>query len=140
MKARFPACLIEASAVRYADEKPEALTFQNLSGNRPMPRLVELNHIIEAGMVTYKGVPGPVICDYLAREASRGLYAEGTEFQIGRIDMVANTGTYLDTPFHRYADGADLAELPLALVSALPGWWCATKAPPSGRTPLPGAM
>lgn len=86
-----------------------------------MPRLVELNHIIEAGMVTYKGVPGPVICDYLAREASRGLYAEGTEFQIGRIDMVANTGTYLDTPFHRYADGADLAELPLALVSALPG-------------------
>jgi kynurenine formamidase len=70
-------------------------------------------------MVTYKGVPGPVICDFW-RARHRGLY-EGTEFQIGRIDMVANTGTYLDTPFHRYADGADLAELPLELVSALPG-------------------
>ena len=86
-----------------------------------MPRLIELNHIIEPGMITYKGLPGPVICDYLSRHASRALYAEGTEFQIGRIDMVSNTGTYLDTPFHRYADGCDLAEMPLGKVTALPG-------------------
>ena len=86
-----------------------------------MPRRIELNHIIEPGMITYKGLPGPVICDYLSRHASRALYAEGTEFQIGRIDMVSNTGTYLDTPFHRYADGCDLAEMPLGKVTALPG-------------------
>lgn len=72
-------------------------------------------------METYKGLPGPMICDYLAREASRGLYAGDTTFQIGRIDMVSNTGTYLDTPFHRYEDGADLAEVPLASVTQLPG-------------------
>ena len=84
-------------------------------------RLIELNHIIEDGMVTYKGLPAPVICDYWSREVSRANYAEGTEFQIGRIDMVANTGTYLDTPFHRYVDGDDLAALPLDRVTALPG-------------------
>lgn len=72
-------------------------------------------------MVTYKGLPGPVICDYLAREASRGLYAGDTTFQIGRIDMVSNTGTYLDTPFHRYEDGADLSCVPLNSVTQLPG-------------------
>lgn len=86
-----------------------------------MTRLIELNHVIEAGMVTYKGLPVPLICDYLSRVESRALYAPGTEFQIGRIDMVANTGTYLDTPFHRFADGADLAETPLDAVTALPG-------------------
>ncbi|KAG5717513.1 hypothetical protein E4T56_gene3809, partial [Termitomyces sp. T112] len=73
-----------------------------------------------AGMVTYKGLPGPVICDYLAREASRGLYAGDTTFQIGRIEMVSNTGTYLDTPFHRYEDGADLSCVPLEAVTQLP--------------------
>jgi kynurenine formamidase len=71
-------------------------------------------------MVTYKGLPAPLICDYLSREASRRLYAAGTEFQIGRIDMVANTGTYLDAPFHRYADGKDLAELPLESLAQIP--------------------
>ncbi len=86
-----------------------------------MPRLIELNHVIEHGTVTYAGLPGPVICDYLSREASRTRYAEGTEFHIGRIDMVANTGTYLDTPFHRYADGDDLAGVALSRVTALPG-------------------
>ncbi len=86
-----------------------------------MARLIELNHIIEAGMTTYKGLPGPLICDYLSRADSRALYAPATEFHIGRIDMVANTGTYLDTPFHRYADGADLADMPLDAVAALPG-------------------
>ena len=84
-------------------------------------RLIELNHVIEDGMVTYKGLPAPVICDYWSREASRANYAEGTEFQMGRIDMVSNTGTYLDTPFHRYADGDDLSDVSLDRVAHLPG-------------------
>src|SRR5579875_3494785 len=82
--------------------------------------LIDLSHPIEHGMMTYKGIPAPIICDYLSREASRALYAAGTEFQIGRIDMVANTGTYLDSPFHRYADGQDLAQLPLSSLAELP--------------------
>ncbi len=84
-------------------------------------RLIELNHIIEDGMITYKGLPAPVICDYLSRLDSRGNYAPGTEFQIGRITMVSNTGTYLDTPFHRYNHGDDLAAMSLERVTALPG-------------------
>jgi kynurenine formamidase len=75
--------------------------------------LFDLSHTVEHGMVTYRGLPAPVICDFLTREASREVYAEGTEFHIGRIDMVANTGTYVDSPFHRYPDGRDLSELPL---------------------------
>lgn len=82
-------------------------------------RLIDVSHTIEAGMVTYKGLPAPVICDYLSREASRRMFAAGTEFQIGRIDMVANTGTYLDSPFHRYSNGKDLSELPLASLANL---------------------
>ena len=74
-------------------------------------RLLDLSHTVEHGMITYKGLPAPIICDYLSRDDSRARYAAGTEFQIGRIDMVANTGTYVDAPFHRYADGADLSEL-----------------------------
>lgn len=70
-------------------------------------------------MVTYKGLPAPVICDFLSRDASRDRYAHGTEFQIGRIDMVGNTGTYLDSPFHRYADGVDLAGLRLPQLADL---------------------
>ncbi len=72
-------------------------------------------------MVTYKGLPAPLIFDFLSRKDSRSQYAPGTEFQIGRIEMVANTGTYLDSPFHRFDDGADLAELPLELLADLPG-------------------
>lgn len=72
-------------------------------------------------MTTYPGLPGPVITDHLSREASRASYAPGTEFNIGRIDMVANTGTYLDTPFHRFADGFDLADLLLDTVAGVPG-------------------
>jgi arylformamidase len=75
--------------------------------------LIDVSHTVESGMLTYKGLPAPIICDYLSREASRKLYAAGTEFQIGRIDMVANTGTYVDSPFHRYSEGKDLSELPL---------------------------
>lgn len=80
---------------------------------------IDLSHTIEHGMVTYPGLPGPIICDYLSREASRKHYAAGVEFQIGKIEMVANTGTYLDSPFHRYADGKDLAQLPLESLADL---------------------
>lgn len=80
---------------------------------------IDLSHTIEHGMVTYKGLPAPLICDYLSREASRERYAPGTEFHIGRIEMVANTGTYLDSPFHRYAGGKDLSELPLRSLANL---------------------
>lgn len=83
-------------------------------------RLVDLSHSVEHGMVTYQGLPAPLVCDYLSRADSRARYAPGTEFQIGRIDMVANTGTYVDSPFHRYAGGKDLADLPLASLAALP--------------------
>ncbi len=82
-------------------------------------RFIDLSHSVADGVVTYPGLPAPVICDYLSREASRSHYAEGTEFHIGRIDMVANTGTYVDAPFHRYADGKDLSELPLESLADL---------------------
>jgi kynurenine formamidase len=80
---------------------------------------IDLSHVIEDGMVTYHGLPAPIICDYLSREASRARYAEGYEFQIGKIEMVGNTGTYIDSPFHRYADGMDLAGLPLPSLANL---------------------
>lgn len=87
----------------------------------PHRRLVDLSHAVEDGMVTYRGLPPPRVSDYLSREASRAHYGPGTEFQIGRIDMVANTGTYLDSPWHRFADGADLAALDLGSLADLPG-------------------
>ena len=83
--------------------------------------IVDLSHVIEDGMVTYQGLPGPHICDFWTREGSAANYDDGSSFQIGRIDMVANTGTYLDSPFHRYADGKDLAGLPLESLADLPG-------------------
>jgi len=85
-----------------------------------MHHYVDLSHTLYDGLVTYKGIPGPVICDFLSREASRSLYEEGTEFHIPRIDMVANSGTYIDCPFHRYADGKDLSEVPLERFADLP--------------------
>jgi kynurenine formamidase len=81
--------------------------------------LIDLSHTVEHGLVTYKGLPAPIICDYLSREASRERYAPGTEFHIGKIEMVANTGTYLDSPFHRYADGVDLSGLRLEQLAGL---------------------
>jgi arylformamidase len=86
-----------------------------------MAKLFDLSHAVEHGMVTYRGLPAPVVTEHLSREASRSLYAEGTEFQIGRIEMVANTGTYLDAPFHRYGKGKDLSELPLEKLADLEG-------------------
>jgi kynurenine formamidase len=82
-------------------------------------KLIDLSHTIFDGLVTYKGLPAPHICDFLSREASREHYAPGTSFHIGKIEMVANTGTYVDAPFHRYADGADLSELPLTSLANL---------------------
>ncbi len=83
-------------------------------------RLVDLSHRIEAGMVTYPGLPGPTITPHLTREASRAHYAPGTEFAIDTLTMVGNTGTYLDSPIHRFADGTDLAGLPLDRLADLP--------------------
>jgi kynurenine formamidase len=81
--------------------------------------LIDLSHTIEHGLVTYRGLPAPIVCDFLSREHSRAHYAPGTEFQIGRIDMVANTGTYVDSPFHRFAHGRDLAGLELTALADL---------------------
>ena len=86
-----------------------------------MTKFIELSHIIEDGMITYTGLPGPIIKDYLSREASRQHYTAGTTFQIGRIEMVANTGTYIDAPFHRYEGGRDLSQFDLASVADLDG-------------------
>ena len=82
---------------------------------------IDLSHIIEDGMVTYKGLPAPLICDHLSREESRQHYSPGTEFQIDHIEMVGNTGTYLDTPYHRFAHGVDLPDLPLERVTGCTG-------------------
>lgn len=102
-------------------------------------QLIDVSHTVEDGLVTYKGLPAPVICDYLSREASRQFYAPGTEFQIGRIEMVANTGTYVDSPFHRYADGADLSELPLASLANLEGIVIRAEERAIGREAFAGA-
>jgi kynurenine formamidase len=98
--------------------------------------LIDLSHEVVHGMITYRGLPAPVITDHLSREASRAHYSPGTEFHIGRIEMVANTGTYVDAPFHRYPQGKDLADLPLASVANLPG--VVVRAPHArGRPVLP---
>jgi kynurenine formamidase len=83
--------------------------------------LVDVCHTVEDGMITYKGLPAPLIVDHLTREESKNYYAAGTEFQIGRIEMVANTGTYIDSPFHRYPNGTDLAGLDLRSLANLDG-------------------
>ncbi len=75
--------------------------------------LIDLSHTIEDGLVTYKGLPAPIICDYLSREDSKEFYEKGTEFQIGKIEMVTNTGTYIDCPFHRFENGKDLSQVGL---------------------------
>ena len=86
----------------------------------PAGQLVELSHVIRPGMITYPGLPGPAITPFLTREASRARYAPGTEFAIGQLTMVGNTGTYLDAPYHRFAGGADLAAIPLQHTAGLP--------------------
>ena len=116
--------LLMVGAVRISSK---TLIREPHKGSRGVPagargrRVVDLSHPIEDGMTTYPGLPGPRIGDHLSREQSRERYAPGYEFQIGTITMVSNTGTYLDTPFHRYPDGADLAAFPLESTTALDG-------------------
>jgi kynurenine formamidase len=88
---------------------------------RERRELIDLSHSVEHGMITYQGLPAPIICDFLSREASGAIYAPDTSFQIGKIEMVANTGTYVDAPFHRHAHGRDLSELPLESLADLEG-------------------
>jgi kynurenine formamidase len=88
---------------------------------RSASRLIDLSHPIAPGMTTYPGLPGPILSDFLSREDSRARYAPGTSFLIARIDMVANTGTYVDAPFHRFAQGSDVADLPLERLADLEG-------------------
>jgi arylformamidase len=96
-----------------------------------MSHYIDLSHTIFDGLVTYKGIPAPIICDFLSREASRSLFEQETEFHIPRIDMVANSGTYIDCPFHRYADGKDLSEVGLEQFADLPA--VVVRAPHSER-------
>jgi kynurenine formamidase len=103
-----------------------------------MSRFIDLSHVVQDGMITYPGLPGPVITDHLTREASRERYSPGTEFQIGRIDMVANTGTYLDAPAHRWADGVDLAGLALESLALLPGVVVRASGPAIDADPFDG--
>mmetsp|Transcript_4074 Transcript_4074/g.5709 ORF Transcript_4074/g.5709 Transcript_4074/m.5709 type:complete len:230 (+) Transcript_4074:33-722(+) len=83
--------------------------------------MIDVSHTIEHGMITYRGLPAPIICDYLSREESKSHYDNKAEFHIGKIEMVANTGTYLDSPFHRYADGKDLSALSLESIASVDG-------------------
>lgn len=106
---------VTISSKRYLDE-PHKRTGAEPTGFD----LVDLSHPVRDGMVTYPGMPAPSITTHLSRADSRATYAPGTEFDIGRIDLVANTGTYLDAPFHRYADGGDLASLPLDRLVGVP--------------------
>ena len=92
---------------------------------------IDLSHVVEDGMTTYPGLPVPIVCDYLTRERSRTIYAPGTEFQIGVITLCSNTGTYVDSPFHRYPDGIDLSELPLDRLAELDA--LCVDAPADGR-------
>ncbi|HEY7162563.1 MAG TPA: cyclase family protein [Acidobacteriota bacterium] len=103
-----------------------------------MNNFIDLSHEIEAGLITYPGFPAPIISDYLERENSKSNYAEGVTFQIGRIEMIANTGTYLDVPFHRYAEGFDLSELPLKSIANLPA--IVVRCPESDRAITPAAF
>ncbi len=86
-----------------------------------MSRLIDLSHTVVHGMITYKGLPAPLVCDFWTREYSKALYTDGSSFYIGKIEMIGNTGTYVDSPFHRYADGKDLSELPLESLAELDG-------------------
>ena len=93
----------------YIEEKHKRQAVNQL----PDDKYIDLSHTIFDGLVTYKGLPAPIICDYLSREQSKANYEPGTEFQIGKIEMVTNTGTYIDCPFHRFAHGKDLSEIEL---------------------------
>ncbi|MGH8213258.1 MAG: cyclase family protein, partial [Rhodanobacteraceae bacterium] len=118
--------LLMVGAVRILDkqiitERHKRTLTAIASDSKTAARHIDLSHTVEDGMITYKGLPAPIVCDHLSREQSRALYAEGTEFHIGRITMVANTGTYIDSPYHRYADGKDVSGFDLDEVAELDG-------------------
>ena len=92
-----------------------------MSASENRGQLIDLSHTIEEGTSTYPGLPAPQISEFMSREESRSHYMAGTEFQIGRIELVGNTGTYVDSPFHRFAHGKDLSELPLSSIANLEG-------------------
>ena len=116
-----PSTMAFWEAVGYRVDERIVRRVRNLGQAREPSMLVDVSHVVEHGMITYKGLPAPLVCDFLSREQSRSHYAPGTEFYIGKIEMVANTGTYLDSPFHRYASGKDLSELPLERLANLDG-------------------
>lgn len=97
------------------------MTSSGQSGAEGRRRIVDLSHVITDGLVTYPGIPGPVIGSHLTFDESAAHYAAGTEFSIGTISMAANTGTYLDTPAHRYRDGEDLSAFSLDRMVDLEG-------------------
>lgn len=103
--------LLMVGAIRIHNKRIIAEAHKRKPGDASASRYVDLSHVIENGTVTHRGLPPPVICDYLSREASRSRYAPGTEFHIAKIEMVANTGTYIDCPFHRFADSRDFSQI-----------------------------
>jgi len=105
---------VDLRGVRVVEEPHRGSRGVEVAASTPATRVVDLSHPIRAGLVTYPGLPAPTITPHLTREDSRARYAPGTEFAMDVIRFVGNTGTYLDSPFHRYADGADLAGLDLA--------------------------
>jgi arylformamidase len=112
---------VELRAVQiFAEPHKGSRGVATTSTTAPSGRLVDLSHTIAAGLVTYPGIPAPAINPHLTREDSRSHYAEGTEFAIDVITLAGNTGTYLDTPYHRYPGGADLADLDLETLVDLP--------------------
>lgn len=105
---------VELRELRIIAETHRGSRGTDAAGDRVARRVIDLSHPIEAGLVTYPGLPAPIITPHLTREDSRSKYAPGTEFAMDIITMIGNTGTYLDSPFHRYADGGDLASLDLS--------------------------
>ena len=116
--------LLMVGEVRILNKEVFAEKHKRKNGAKPLSQgatCIDVSHTVEDGLITYKGLPAPIVCDYISREESRKHYTDGTEFHIGKIEMVANTGTYIDSPFHRYADGQDIAELPLSSLANVEG-------------------
>lgn len=105
---------VRLSGLRIVEEQHRGSRGIEAAAASPQRRVVDLSHVIREGLVTYPGLPAPVVTPFLTREDSRATYAPGTEFAMDIITMIGNTGTYLDSPWHRYGDGADLAGLDLA--------------------------
>jgi kynurenine formamidase len=110
---------VQLRSLRVVPEPHRGSRGVDLRLSAPDSPVIDLSHPIRAGLITYPGLPAPVITPHLTREDSRRIYAPGTEFAMDLITMIGNTGTYLDSPFHRYRDGADLAGLDLSTLVGL---------------------